>query len=235
MDNIVSCIQSAAVVLVVVTVYVYLVSSVYPWLTMHLVWMPKRGFPGWGDRGVARVRFPEGRGVVYEPDPRVRRYVPRYALFTQNGNKYIRLRVNRRTAYIRYDVAVFDSRGRLLDLLEVSERIASEGVTRAVRLPASTAYACVIPRRVDGVYTCREWIVGYSLTGTGILAGLTVLTTVAVGYMLHDELTYLMSTLTNQVPVTPGRTLAVSALLGILCAGWVVLMHGIHTVRRINR
>ncbi len=235
METILLILPGALTVLAVMGVYVYLVSSVYPWLCMHTVWSSRRdAFPR-GDRGIRRVRFPAGRGVVCEPHPSVRRYVPRYALFTCNDRKYIRLCVHPKTAYIRYDVAVFSNVGRLLEVLEVSERLTSEGTTRPVRLPDRTAYACVIPRRVDGEYTGREVAVCYSLAGIVTMAALTVATTVVVGYLMHGEITYALTELMGTAPVSLARTLLISFLLGILCAGWMLLMYYLHTVRKLNR
>ena len=219
---------------IVMGVYVYLVSSVYPWLCMHILRFYPRGALPRGDRGVRRVRFPEGRGIVCEPHPSVRRYVPRYALFTRDGQKYIRLSVHEKTAYIRCDVVLFNNRGRLIEVLEISERLTSEGTTRPVRLPDRTAYACVIPRQVDGEYTGREVAVGYSLPGALTMAALTVVTTVVVGAFLHGELTYLMTEMTGKDPASLVGTLLVSALLGILCAAWMLLMYYLHTVRKLN-
>ncbi len=228
----ISLIQSILTILAMAVIYVYLVASVYPWLTMHLAWCQKKTCP---DRGLLRVRFPEGRGVVCEPSPRVRRYIPRYALFTSEGSKYIRCRVDRRVNYIRYDVVTFDRRGRLLDVLEVAERLSSEGATRAVRLPTDTAYACVIPRKVDGEYLGKEMAVGYAPLGIGIFTGLTVLTTVFVGNVIHGELTYIFSELGGMEPTGLGGVLFASVLLGTVCAGWVVFMHCLHAIRKINR
>jgi hypothetical protein len=225
-------IQSILTILAAAAIYIYLVASVYPWLTMHAAC--RRGKPC-SDRGLRRVRFPEGRGVVYQPDLRVRHYVPQYAIFTREGNKYIRLCVDSRVQYIRYDVIALDRRGRLLDVLEVSERLTAEGATRAVRLPTATAYARVIPRRVDGEYVGKEVIVGYSLVGTAVFGALTVLTTVLVGYLLHGELAYLLTELSGMPPISMGRTVVISALLGVLYAAWAVLMHYLHAFRRINR
>lgn len=224
--------QSILTILAVSVIYIYLVASVYPWLTMHLSWCKKKPYT---ERGLLRVRFPEGRGIVYQPDPRVRRYIPRYALFTVEGKKYIRLRVDQRVNYIRYDVVTFDRRGRLLDVLEVAERLASAGSTRAVRLPTATAYASVIPRRVDGEYTGKEMAVGYSPLGVGIFTGLTVLTTVFVGVMFHSELSYLAAEMGGFAVAGLGRVLVASLLLGIACSLWVLFMHYLHAVRRINR
>ena len=226
--EVLSYIQSAATILAAACIYVYLVASVYPWLTMHLAW---RGKYPHADRGVRRVKFPKGRGIIYTPDLRVRTYVPQYALFSDEGKKYIRLQTHKRVNYIRYDVVTFDSRGRLLDVLEVAERMATEGVTRAVRLPTATAYACVIPRKVDGEYVGQDFAVGYSWAGIVTYTALTVVTTALVGVLLHGELVFLLETKTVSLPVT----ILFSILLGSLMAGWTVLMHYRHAVRRINR
>lgn len=235
MDILLSVLPGILTVVMAMLVYVYLVSSVYPWLCMHAVWIRGKDVSSRGDRGVRRVRFPEGRGVVYEPHPSVQRYVPKYALYTRNGQKYIRLSVHPKASYIRYDVAVFNVRGRMLEVLEVSERITSVGVSRSVRLPDKTAYTCVIPRRVDAEYRGGDITVGYSLIGVIIMAALTVATTVAIGCLFHSEITYMMTQLAEIESVSLLRTILVSALLGTLCAGWMLFMYYIHTVRKLNR
>ena len=224
----------AILIAIVLTVfYVYLVASVYPWLTMHLTWRRRKPYT---DRGLLRVKFPEGRGVVYEPHLRVRRYIPKYALFTAEGRKYIRLRVDKRVNYIRYDVVTFDRRGKLLDMLEVSERLTSAGSPRAVRLPAATAYASVIPRQVDGEYTGKGVFVGYSLMGMAVYTALTVLTTVAVAFLIRNEIPNLLYYGDNFIAYFPaGATLLLSVLLGVLNSLWVLLMHHLHALRKINR
>jgi hypothetical protein len=220
-----------AVVLTVI--YVYLVASVYPWLTLHLTW--RKRYP-YTDRGLLRVRFPEGRGVVYEPDPRVRRYVSKYALFTSEGKKYIRLRVDKRINYLRYDVVTFDRRGRLLDVLEVSERLSSAGSPRAVRLPAATAYASVLPRQVDGEYTGKDLAVVYSPIGIAVFTALTVLTTVFIAFLIRNEIPSLLYYGDEFLASPPaGKTFILSVVLGAVNALWVVLMHYLHAIRKINR
>ena len=219
--------------LVLTAIYVYMVASVYPWLTLHPAWRKRKPHT---DRGLLRVKFPGGRGVVYEPDPRVRRYVPKYALFTSEGKKYIRLRVDQRVNYIRYDVVTFDRRGRLLDVLEVSERLTSAGSPRAVRLPTATAYASVIPRKIDGEYTGKEMAVGYSPIGIAVYTALTVLTTVFIAFLIRNELQNLLFYGDHFITYySAGRTLALSVLLGTVNSLWVVFMHYLHALRKINR
>lgn len=220
-------------VIVLAVVYVYLTASVYPWLTMHLTWRKRKPFT---DRGLLRVKFPKGRGVVYEPDPRVRRYISKYALFTSEGKKYIRLRVDERINYIRYDVVAFDRRGRLLDVLEVSERLASAGSPRAVRLPTATAYTAVLPRKIDGEYTGKDMAVGYSPVGIAVYAALTVLTTVFMAFLIRSEIPNLLYSGDSFIAYySAGATLALSLLLGVVNSLWVVFMHYLHAIRKINR
>lgn len=219
--------------LVLTVIYVYLIASVYPWLTLHPAWRKRKPFT---DRGLLRVKFPGGRGVVYEPDPRVRRYVSKYALFTSEGKKYVRLRVDKRVNYIRYDVVTFDRRGRLLDVLEVSERLTSAGSPRAVRLPTATAYASVIPRKIDGEYTGKDMAVGYSPIGIAVYTALTVLTTVFIAFLIRNEIPNLLFYGDNFITYhNAGSTLALSILLGAVNSLWVVLMHYLHAIRKINR
>lgn len=219
--------------LVLTVIYVYLIASVYPWLTLHPAWRKRKSFT---DRGLLRVKFPGGRGVVYEPDPRVRRYVSKYALFTSEGKKYVRLRVDKRVNYIRYDVVTFDRRGRLLDVLEVSERLTSAGSPRAVRLPTATAYASVIPRKIDGEYTGKDMAVGYSPIGIAVYTALTVLTTVFIAFLIRNEIPNLLFYGDNFITYhNAGSTLALSILLGAVNSLWVVLMHYLHAIRKINR
>lgn len=218
--------------LVLSGVYVYLVASVYPWLTLRVTWRRRRPLR---DRGVRRVCFPEGRGVIYYPDLRVRAYVPKYALFSLKGRKYVRLMVDPRVNFIRYDVVTFDRRGRLLDVLEVSERLVSTGSTRAVRLPTATAYASVIPRQVDGEYRSREAVLGYSPVGIGVFVGLTILTTLLFAFFIQSEIPRLMY-LDREVPhFFNGRmTLLASVILGAISSLWVLLTHHLHAKRRIH-
>ena len=221
-------IQSTATVIVAICLYVYLVASVYPWLTMRIALRKRQDCP---DRGIRRVTFPEGRGVIYRPALKAQSYVPAYALFTREGRKYIRLQTHPRVNFIRYDVVTFDARGKLLDVQKVAERLTTRGATRAVRLPTATAYATVIPRRVDGEYVSREYAVGYSRAGTLVCSTLTLLTTLAMTYLIHGELTFLLEGMT----VSLGTALLLSLPVGALMAGWSVLMHRRHATRRINR
>lgn len=235
-ENIVMYLENGMTALMVISVYLYLLVSLYPRLTMRTVWKADRQSKPSGDRGVRKLTFPGGRAVIYEPALKVRKYLRQYALIKQDGCTYIKCRIHERIAYIRYDVATFDRKGRLLDVLNVNERITEGGYTRTVRLPRATAYACVTLRKVDGMYENREATVGYSIVGITVYTALAVVTAMILGSVLHECIAEVMETLPLKGQVTGrGITVLVAAVLGGLSAGWVVFMHHVHAKKVINK
>ena len=195
------------------------------------------GDPLLGERGLRRVTFPGGRAVVYAPTPRIRRYISSYVLTKEAEGVFIRCRIHESIAYLRYDVATFDAKGRLLDVLRVSERITACGCTHGVRLPRDTAYATLVLRRVDGEYVGRDATVGYGIRGMGVYLALSTVTAVIVGYVLHGSVFGILDAVWrgSWEIRSLGATLAASALLGILGAAGVLLTHELHRRRVINR
>ena len=127
------------------------------------------------DRGIRKYKKTgDGFYFLYEPNWFVRQFIKQYVIAVTDEGKTLTCKLDEGIDYIRYDVVSFDSRGRLLDVLEVAERLTTEGTTRAVRLPTATAYACVIPRKVDGEYVGQDLKVAYSTAGTVTCAALTV-------------------------------------------------------------
>ena len=247
-ENIVMYLENGMTALMVISVYLYLLVSLYPRLTMRTVWKADRQSKPSGDRGVRKLTFPEGRAIVYEPALAYRRFIRRYALIKREGCTYIQCRIHDAVAHIRYDVATFDRRGRLLDVLRVSERVTETGHTQPVRLPRDTAYACVTLRKADAMYENRKATMGYSFVGLGLYAGLTVAATMGAALALRHSLDEILTTIPldryirvegvtfSEIRVTDmGTTLAVSALLGLAIAAWGLLMHHIHASKVMNR
>lgn len=241
-DLIVMYIEDCLLVLMALAAYLYLIISVYPRLTMRAVWRSRRKGAPAGDRGVRKLLFPGGRAIVYEPTLSVRRFIRHYALVKQDGCTYIQCRIHERIALIRYDVATFDRRGKLLDIVSVREWISEPGQTSLVRLPRETAYASVTLRKADAMYKGREKTVGYSLVGTALYAALTVVTAVAADIVLHGCLSEICGALgaagilPDGGPVTPLATsMSFAVILGLVCAAWGVLIHYIHANKVLNR
>ena len=232
--EIILLIESILTVAVCLAAFLYLTATLYPRLILRPVWLGGRDPWITGDRGIRRMTFPEGRAAVYEPLPASRRYLRRYALIKQDGCTLLRCRIHERIAFIRYDVATFDARGRLLDVLTVSERITEAGHTRAVRLPRDTAYARVILRRADRVYEDHTLLVGYSYLRMGIFAGLCILTSVVSALVMRDSLAYLAELLLPRPVAGVGATLLTAAVAGALYAALVLQIHYIHAKKVMN-
>ncbi len=226
------CLEKGLLAGFAVILYLYLVCAVYPRLTVKLAFCGK----GHTVRGVRRVVFAGGRGVVYEPDLHVRRYLPRYALFVQDGEKYLRCSLNPNVKYIRYDVVSFDLRGKMLDAVSVSEYIRTSGSTKALVLPTATAYAYVIPRRVDGMYESHEKILHYPRKGLIVFGVLTAVSTLIMTWFLYDALnTIFRANIRWFVPASTPYIILHALLYSALILGVVFLAYRSYTKKVINR
>ncbi len=221
------------VVVLLMIPYLYLTVSVYPWLLMHPT---ARGGQN-GDRGVKRVTYPGGRGVVYMPEPRVRRYLAQYALFTHEGGTYIRCAVDERVAYLAYDVVTFDARGRLLDIVSVDERIEVAGQTHPVRLPTKTAYARLLLRQVDGLRLPEARCLRYDGRGMLLLTLCNVLTTLVYAVVVREGWMILRGTVGLTIPMPPAAAacVLVALLVGLGYSAWVIYRYTKPDKRRNNR
>ncbi len=227
--------------LLAVVLYVYLVTAVFPWLTMRLSWKKTPV----SARGLSRVTFPEGRGVVYEPDLHIRRYIRKYALVLHEGTKFLQCQTDPRVAYLCYDVLSFDRTGRLLDIVRVSERMETKGCTRKVTLPTETSHAFIVLRRVDGMYKAKVKMAGYTLRGSILFGALTVLTTVAMALFLNGAVISVWGIIGGIIysdhpefvmQSTDMKTIVVTAvILGILCTLWTLWRYRRHSRKVVNK
>ncbi len=223
---------AVAVLALLLAPYLYLTVSVYPWLCMHPVMCDRQR----GDRGRRRVVYPGGRGVVYTPDPRVRRYLSAYALFTHEGAKYIRCAIDERVAYLRYDVLAFDIRGRLLDIVTVDERPEIAGQTHPVRMPTRTAYTRILLRQVDGMYPENPPVLRYHGWGMLLLTVLNVLTTVIYASVLRRALALGLELLGSYLTPPSGVACTIAALLvGLGYSAWVLFRYQRYARQVMNR
>ncbi len=230
-DIIISAIK-IMLALLAVYLYFYLICKIYPWFTMTLVFKGKKYLP----RGRRKVVFEGGRGVVYESPLEFRRYIPQYAIFVTDGNKYIRCRINSNIEHIKYDIISFNLKGKMLDVVSVKEHVSKEGDTAPIALPTETAYVCVIPRKVDRLYKNNKKAVGYSKVGCGIFFGLTVLTTVVMSWFVNDALSHLFSLMyVDFVAANVFEVFVRAFVCGAVMGGAALLMYHIHRVKVVNR
>lgn len=92
------------------------------------------------DRGLHKYTYPNGRGVSYEVRPSIRKYINRYVLFTNNGYKYLKCRLDDAVSQMEYSVVMFDRRNRVIDVLDVETRQIENAETEEVLLHPDTSY-----------------------------------------------------------------------------------------------
>ncbi len=232
MEEIITSIAKLAIALAAITLYIYLIGSVYPWAAMRLVWNEKK-YPL---RGLRKVKYEGGRGVVYTTSPKQRRYINKFAVYVQNGEKYVRCSIAPQIRFMRYDVISFDIRDRVLDVVSVNEHIVCSGVTDAVRVPTATAYAYVVARSVDKMYVSEDKILSYSLRGTLIYAALCVVSCVACAWFIYEALTSLILLLEPWLPpLAAGVLMGRAVIYGVIAAALAIFAYYRHSVKVINR
>ncbi len=231
-DNIIIAIEWSLIALFALIGYLYLVCSFIPHLTLRPQWLNRKGQA----RGVDRVAFDGGRGVVYEPDQRICRYIQKYALVLSDGHKFLQCRIDPHIRYMRYDVATFGRDGELLDIVRVCERPTVPGQTRRVTLPDATAHAYVVLRSVDGMYTNREKIVRYQPGRLVALFAATILSTMVTGWFLFGAVSRIWAACYPGLPrATVGPALLAAFLMGAGCAGYILLRHKKRIGKAVNK
>ncbi len=128
------------------------------------------------DRGLKKYVYPNGRGIAYEPHPSVRKYVPHYLLFTEDGYKYVRCQLDNGVESIYYSVVMFDRHNRVIDVIDVAETKISDRESRPVMLHADTSYIALIldtvndvPLKHETVIRCHLWQLAVYSAVMGVL------------------------------------------------------------------
>ena len=155
---------SLALIAGIVT-YAVLTSSVMPRFVFRVSY---RIQPILG-RGLKKFTYPDGRAVLYEPRPAVRKYVPRYVLYTVDGFKYVQLMLGRGVESYCAHVVMLDNKNRVIGMMELSEITGGASKSRSVRVDDRTSYVAVSVSRVNGenisepkfAYTSCLWIAVY--------------------------------------------------------------------------
>lgn len=101
-------------------------------------------------RGLKKMVYPDGRAVVYEPHPSVRKYISKYLLFTMDGYKYLQSKIEDGVRSYTADIVCFDNRNRVIDVLEIHESAGTPDGNSA-RLHHKTSYVAYILTSVNGM------------------------------------------------------------------------------------
>jgi hypothetical protein len=92
------------------------------------------------DRGIRKCVFPAGRGIVYEPRLTARRYINQYVIYSENGAKYIKCKINKKVKSVKYELVIYDRKNNPIEILQINQTADESGYTSAVMLPNETSY-----------------------------------------------------------------------------------------------
>lgn len=223
----------AMIALFSIAIYFGIVSKILPELCVR--W--KKPSKKLGDRGIKKYRFPEGRGIVYEPELKVRKYIKQYTLLSYEGDKFLKCMLEPKIRLIKYDVIVYGPDDELLDIIAVTERVSIEGYSKAVLLPEDTSYVNIVLRAVDDMYRNSQKIITYSPISVALLsvfvAVATVFETYVIGIMINNILSIL--NIDGALYINNMRFLIHSIILGAICGALFALSYFIRTAKVVNK
>lgn len=176
------------------------------------------------DRGVKRQLFSQGRAIVCQPAVDMRAYIPQYILSDNDGQRFLKCKLDDRIKAIRYRVLPFDVNDRPLTILEVEEPILHPGTASAVSLPLNTAYVSLCVQEVNGVKLPSDGNVGFCRTKVLAYGLSTLLLTVVEAFALKQALASFASLIfayCGTASADFGKILLPAILLGAVYAGFV--------------
>lgn len=101
------------------------------------------------DRGLKKIREPDGESILFESAEAARRYLRQYILSRRGGKKVLVCRLEENVCYLDYDVLIFDRCGKMFQALNVKEIVEKRGYTQQVELPGRTSYVTLAINEVN--------------------------------------------------------------------------------------
>lgn len=235
-EQIILCISKAIVLLISVTLYLKLFSSIIPGFIMRVTCKKEAT----RDRGIKKFIYENGRCVVYEPELNIRKYVKKYALYTEDGYKYIQCKVSECVKYLRYDVYAFDNSGKLIDVINVNDTVEEGGeYTSAVALPPETSYTRLVLRKVDAQYSFNGVLLEYSSIRYALCGALIALTTAVestiIYITLRDILVALFDRKSRYIVAATEEIIPAIIIITCLVTGLTLLAYYRNAKKVINR
>lgn len=220
-DTVISVIANSILTLSGIIFFVFVVSSFLPHLTFKFKYKSKK----LSGRGIKKIIFNDGKCIVYEPSHSIRDAVNQYSLIKKNNSKYIKCKLGDGINFIQYEIVVFNSKNKIIDLISVNEKISERGYTQAVELPQDTSYVEFVLRKVNNVKRSDcEFPVTYA---PGLLA-VYLLAVVLCTFVEAQFLQYTLSNIFNELNISganyPDFTRD-AAFFGVICGVAIILYY----------
>jgi hypothetical protein len=232
-ELLIAYIAKGLTLLISIILYVYLFSAVIPNFIMRL--RVKR--ENTRDRGIKKFVYPNGRCVLYETELSIRKFISNYALYTEDGYKYIKCKAVHGVSALRYDIYAFDVRNKLIDIIGISEVLGADDYTESVPLPPETSYVRFVLRKADDKYYSNQILLDYSSMRYVICAIVVALATAleaTLMYVIVKDILINALRLKIQLSSTVNMIVAI-LVISLLVAGFTVLAYRRNCKKVVNR
>lgn len=120
------------------------------YLTPRIILRERYYLGGSVGRGLKKFKYEGGRGVLYEPNPSVRKYIRSFALFTRDGYKHVMCRIGVGVNSLKYDVFMINMQGKVIDSITVSEDFYTGSFTQPQMVHEDTSYIAISITEANG-------------------------------------------------------------------------------------
>ncbi len=224
-DTVVEIVAHACILLCSAVLYVFLITRILP----HLMLRPRYDLSVLHERGIRKYVFRKGRAIVYEPSVQASRFVSQYILSCNDGEKYIKCKIDPRVLTIKLDVVAMDADDKVISIVQIAEPVLDRGYTRGAILPANTSYVCVIVKEVNGRIAEPTVKLRLPILQAGLYVLITVLCSVIEGALWNASiLKWFDMALRDFVSTQPSdflRMLLVYAIVGLVVSVATVFLH----------
>ena len=173
-------------------------------------------------RGLKKFVSDNGRALLYEPHPSIRKYINQYAIVCENGNKYLQCFVDRGANRMIYSVIMIDRNDKVIDVLEVEEVTAKRTLTQPVYLHPDTSYVALILGAVNREQLPNSYVSYYTMKSIitfGVVSALlTWVASMTVSMSFYNFLSYAGVKIGLNGALCILMSLAVAAAVGVLSA-----------------
>ncbi len=216
-----NCISAVISFIAFGMIYVFAITKPMPYFLLS----PSYKKPITGhNKVIGKYKFPEGKGIVFEPCDEYKGYLEKYMLFVYKKRKYIKCRLSGDVVSLRYEVAVYNEKDKLIKVFELGENVIEKKETQSILLPDNTAYVSVVLRSVnekENFSTLRST----SIVKICIFSVLTVAMTVACGLLTRTAILSVSALFDSQLYIGLGANLISSSIVGALVAFLCLVIH----------
>ena len=188
MTELMEFLMIAALFSITVFIYFLLMAFVFPKYLLK----ERHSHNAFLGRGLRKIVTESERAIVYEPHPSVRKYLHKYALFTDSGFKKLLCNLDVAVSKIVYDVHIYDSKNCIVDVLHITDTVNHTKKSHTVVLPPETSYISISLQSVNDVRLNAKKSSYYRLTDILLYAlcvfAVTMLAFISLSMVLCDTL-----------------------------------------------